>query len=883
MTPIGRDRWEALSPLFDIALTLTGAERSAWLEAQRQSDPGLAAALAELLDHEARIDGEGFLSPEVRPGVPARITSLAGRRLGAWMLERPLGQGGMGTVWLARRADGRFEGQAAVKLLNLALVSARGQERFRQEGSVLARLTHPGIARLLDAGMSEGGQPYLVLEFVDGQPIDAYVRARSRAPAELLPLFLQVLAAVGHAHSNLVVHRDLKPSNIFIAHDGTVKLLDFGIAKLLDIEAGTDRTPLTAEGGRALTPLYAAPEQVCGDPLTTATDVYALGVLLYLLLSGRHPTAAEGSSPAEWLASMLEVDPPRLGLGDLDTVLGKALRKEPAERYQTVAAFGDDLARYLRQEPVSARADSLAYRMGKFVRRNRGAVLAAAVVTVALLVTTGVAVRQSRAARRERDQAVLGLKRQVVMNAVQEVIGGDERDANGQPLSSAERVQMAARVVETKYAAEPALVAEALANLSNHYYGSGDRLGARALLARAQSLARRHHLPVHLAMANCLRVYTFAFDEVFDSAAAELAEAKAALASETEPNDEVRVACLDAEGQLLAAQGEWGTAIPLLTRALEGASVTPETGSIAGTRRLQILGDLAAAMRGAGRTRDAATYQTQIVAEMDSTGYGLTDMVPATMSFLASSLLELGEFAVADSIMRHLIVEQEAVRGAGHAAPALAYQYGANLLRLGRFDSAEVWMRRGVQDDPSAPEANSGPRIWAPANLVELRLLQGRVAEARREYQRLPTGTFPRRVAAAWLGAWIRYAAGDSLGAARELEVSIRLLDSVTPHSPRLVLPLLSAAEWRASRGEWGESDSIAVAARRYAGVDSLAFLRSAHVGRAELHRARALLALGQRDEARQAARRAVVALASGYGPDHPRTRAAKALVDSLE
>jgi serine/threonine-protein kinase len=272
MNRISRDRWEALSPLLDAALELPEAERSAWLELQRQTDPALAAALAELLNHDTRLDAEGFLTPDVRPGLPEEFTSLAGRMFGPWMLERTLGQGGMGTVWLARRADGRFEGQAAVKLLNLALVSATGQERFRREGSVLARLAHPGIARLLDAGVSRAGQPYLVLEYVDGQPIDTYAREHGLSPAALLRLFLQVLAAVGHAHANLVVHRDLKPSNIIVTGDGTVKLLDFGIAKLLDAESGAT---LTAEGGRALTPLYAAPEQVRGDPLTTATDVYA--------------------------------------------------------------------------------------------------------------------------------------------------------------------------------------------------------------------------------------------------------------------------------------------------------------------------------------------------------------------------------------------------------------------------------------------------------------------------------------------------------------------------------------------------------------------------------------------------------------------------------
>jgi serine/threonine-protein kinase len=879
MNRISRDRWEALSPLLDAALELPEAERSAWLELQRQTDPALAAALAELLNHDTRLDAEGFLTPDVRPGLPEEFTSLAGRMFGPWMLERTLGQGGMGTVWLARRADGRFEGQAAVKLLNLALVSATGQERFRREGSVLARLAHPGIARLLDAGVSRAGQPYLVLEYVDGQPIDTYAREHGLSPAALLRLFLQVLAAVGHAHANLVVHRDLKPSNIIVTGDGTVKLLDFGIAKLLDAESGAT---LTAEGGRALTPLYAAPEQVRGDPLTTATDVYALGVLLYFLLSGRHPTAQENSTPAEWLVSLLEAEPTRLGLGDLDTILAKALRKVPAERYQTVATFADDLERYLRQEPVSARADSLAYRLGKFMRRHRAGLALGAMVTLALLLTTGAAVRQGRAAGRERDQAVLGLKRQRMMNSIQEVILGDERSASGQPLSSAERLQTAARMLEAKYRGEPWLVVEGLVTVASRYYEAGDRLGQRALLARAQGLGRAERLPEQLALANCLRVYSFAFDEVFDSAAAELAEARAALATVPRGSDEIEVACLNAEGQLLAAHGRWDAAIPLLTEAAERASATPETGSNAGSMQLQILNDLAMALRGAGRTRDAASSQARIVAELEASGYGLTTQMSHSMSYLASSLLELGEWFAIDSILRPLIAEQEAARGAGHASAEFSYLHGANHLRLGRLDSAEVWLLRSVRDDPSPPGANGGPKVWAPATLTELRLLQGRVPDARREYQRLPEGTFPRRVAAAWLGAWIRCAGGDSVGASRELEESIRRLDAATPHSPRLALPLLSAAEWRLARREWGAADSLASQARDYASVDSLAGTRSGHVGRAELIRARALLGRGERSGAGQAAHRAIVALASGYGADHPRTRGAQGLADSL-
>src|SRR4051812_11275685 len=247
------DHWRVIEPLLDRALELSPSQRASWLDALGSTAPELAAELSSLLDDDDAAERRGFLFAPVE-------LSLAGMVVGAYTLERPLGHGGMGSVWLARRTDGRFEGRAAVKILNLALLSGAGQERFRREGSVLARLEHAGIARLFDAGVSGTGQPYLVLEYVDGQRIDEYVRAHGLSAVEIVRLFLGVLDAVGHAHASLIVHRDLKPSNILVRRDGVVKLLDFGIAKLLDGDAGVPRTP-TMEDARALTPEYAAPEQ----------------------------------------------------------------------------------------------------------------------------------------------------------------------------------------------------------------------------------------------------------------------------------------------------------------------------------------------------------------------------------------------------------------------------------------------------------------------------------------------------------------------------------------------------------------------------------------------------------------------------------------------
>jgi serine/threonine protein kinase len=398
------DLLAALHTLLERALDMPLAERDSWLAQLRLDQPEPARELEALLAAESGLDARGFLS-HAGLGEQIALPGLAGQRLGAYTLERPLGRGGMGSVWLARRSDGRYQGSAAVKLLNLALLDPAGSARFQREGTVLARVSHPHIARLLDAGVTDGGQPYLVLEYVEGERIDHYCDARRLSPDQRLLLFLDVLSAVAHAHANLIVHRDLKPSNILVTADGAVKLLDFGIAKLLEATPGTEASTLTDEGGRALTPEYAAPEQVAGGPVTVATDVYALGVLLYILLAGRHPTGEGRRAAAEHLQGILQTEPPRLSavvsgaearatsLGrlrrlyaiDLDNILAKALKKRPEERYATVGAFAEDLRRHLNHQPVSARPDSWRYRAAKFARRNRTAVALGVVVVLALI------------------------------------------------------------------------------------------------------------------------------------------------------------------------------------------------------------------------------------------------------------------------------------------------------------------------------------------------------------------------------------------------------------------------------------------------------------------------------------------------------------------
>ncbi len=405
MSQLSPDQWQVLSPLLDVALEMTDDERTTWLIAFRQENPALASELELLLHEHGELTAKGFLESTSLP-LPGN-PGLTGQIFGAYTLLSQIGHGGMGSVWLAERSDGRFERRVAVKILNIALMGKSGEDRFEREGRILGSLKHPHIAELLDAGVSPSGQPFLVLEYVEGDHIDRYCDQNNLDVRARVRLFLDALRGVAAAHANLIVHRDLKPSNILVGKDGQAKLLDFGIAKLLEGDGHPQNSLLTLEGGRAMTPEYAAPEQLKGEPVTAATDVYAAGVLIYFLLTGHHPTGPGRTTPAKLLNAILDTEPTppseivvtsainnessvaiarkrsttpeklaRSLRGDLDTILAKALKKNPLDRYASIKAFADDLQRYLQNEPISARPDAITYRAGKFIHRHRSRVTA---------------------------------------------------------------------------------------------------------------------------------------------------------------------------------------------------------------------------------------------------------------------------------------------------------------------------------------------------------------------------------------------------------------------------------------------------------------------------------------------------------------------------
>ncbi|MFT4179790.1 MAG: protein kinase [Thermomonas sp.] len=420
------ERWQRLSPLLDALLEMSQAQRDEHIATLRSEDAALADDLQRLLTLEA--DDATFLDTPLTE-LPTDVQ--AGTRIGPYQLERLLGEGGMGQVWLAARADGLYQRKVALKLLRPGVASRQLRQRFDRERAILARFAHPNIARLLDAGIDHDGQPYLALEYVEGEPLTRYCQLRQLDIAARLDLFRQVCEAVSHAHASLIVHRDLKPSNILVTTTGHVRLLDFGIAKLLDVDVLPAEQ--TGTGVRAFTLHYAAPEQIRGEPITTMTDVYSLGVVLYELLTGSKPYRLRRQTDAEWEEAILEGEPlrpsqaaaqaqpdqvrpyapPRLArmlAGDLDNIVLKALAKEPDKRYASVEALSQDLLNYLRGRPVQARGQGVGYRLRKYVHRHRWALAASLSILAVLLTSLGVVTWQAQRALREagRAQAMQG-------------------------------------------------------------------------------------------------------------------------------------------------------------------------------------------------------------------------------------------------------------------------------------------------------------------------------------------------------------------------------------------------------------------------------------------------------------------------------------------
>ena len=870
MALLNSDEWRQLSPLLDRMLDLSDPEREAWLAELRTSSPDIAAQLSALLASDSAAEAGAFL-------VAAPQLTLTGVELGAYTIERPLGSGGMGSVWLARRTDGRFEGLAAVKLLNLALVSPRGQARFRREGSVLARLTHPGIARLLDAGVTAGGQPYLVLEYVDGVPIDEYVEQHHLSPEARIRLFMQVLDSVGSAHANLVVHRDLKPSNILVTNDGVVKLLDFGIAKLLDTDS-TERAQVTAEGGRALTPDFAAPEQVYGQAITTATDVYALGVLLYLLLSGHHPRPMT----SENVRASFDTPPKSLRSGDLDTILGKALRKEASERYQTVGAFADDLTRYLSYEPVSARRASAAYRIGKLVRRHRGGVAVTALVCAALIGSTVFSVRQMREAQRQRDSAIEAKKRADAQSDLQSLLMSQVGD---KPLTMSEILDRARVTLERTYTTDPRILTTMLLQLSENYEKLGDSEIRGTLLARAESISVASGNPEQLANIRCHIADNERSKGEYDAARQRLRSADSLL--RVMPDVDAEALCLWALAVLDNEVGDGTKGVPAMRRAIV---IFDSIGNVGNLDYTAMLATFAGSLARQQRHREADSVFLRALFLMDSAGNGGTVDRAIVEHDYALSLGDLGETAEAERLLWDVLTRIARSDPAATIPSQPLIHYAQIAYDDGKSDSAAKYFK--ILSAQAVEEKNVYWQGRALFGLAQSQLQAGELAAARETAARFRAianndklkNTDDHIVDARILDARFALAAGDAAAAYALTTTVLRERGYYGPKRRNTFWAAAMLASIAALGAQQVDSAlSFAREARAIAMIDTLADARSAYVGEARLAEGRALLARGDTAGGRTTLERGLVALRTGGGPDHPSTRATLALLSSTQ
>ncbi|MBL8348556.1 MAG: protein kinase [Rubrivivax sp.] len=495
--------WSTVFALLDEALDLDPSRRDAWLAVLAPERQRLQPVLRQLLDERRAIETGDFLNrlPALPPPDAAPTADfVAGHRVGPYTLLRELGTGGMAAVWLAVRADAAHRREVALKLPYLGARARVIGERFARERQILSALTHPHIASVLDAGL-DGNQPWLAMEFVDGLPLAAWAeRQRLNVPARLR-LFLQVLTAVQYAHAQLVIHRDIKPSNVLVDGHGQVKLLDFGVAKLLGDDGATQDSELTQLGGRALTPQYASPEQVAGRPLGTASDVYSLGVLLYELLTGHLPYTLKRDSAAAVEEAILSAQVQRPSQaaadartarslrGDVDTLVMKALQARPEMRYASAAALAEDIERHLHSQPILARPDSLAYRLRKLWGRRRLALSAGLMVCVAVAGGTGAALWQARQARTEAVRTAAVQKFLIDIFKANSSRQSDPERARA--TTARELLDIGAERIGRELADQPELRLTMLDTLGELYKNLGLETKAAALARDAAQVAQR--------------------------------------------------------------------------------------------------------------------------------------------------------------------------------------------------------------------------------------------------------------------------------------------------------------------------------------------------------------------------------------------------------
>jgi eukaryotic-like serine/threonine-protein kinase len=714
--------WPLITQLFNSALEHEASQRAAFLAQACAGDEALRREVESLLAYEQSggfIEGSAvavaarLLTDEPAPPLPP-AASVVGRRIGPYKVTRELGRGGMGAVYLAVRADDQYQKQVAIKLVKAGMDSEQVLRRFRHERQILAGLDHPNITRLIDGGTTEEGLPYFVMEYIEGQEITEYCDHHHLSVVERLELFLTICAAVHYAHQNLVIHRDLKPSNILITATGVPKLLDFGIAKLLAPELFPQTVASTVTGQRLMTPEYASPEQVRGEVITTASDVYSLGVLLYKLLTGQHPYQLRNYLPQEILRVVCEEEPAKPSTainrvevitaaeheirvsqthdsqpeklrrrlkGDLDNIVLKALRKEPERRYSSVEQFAEDIRRHLAGLPVIARKDTLAYRSTKFIKRNKVAV---AVALAFVLLTIGfIASLTVQAARitRERDKAVAARQ------------GEAEQRKQAERARDAEREQRQQAEANLRRATEAELQASAEASRAN---AEAQRANRETERARAEAERAKTEADTTKQVSEFL-IGLFKISDPSEAkgkmvTARELLDKGATkISTELKGQPKVQATLMNTMGEVYQALGLYQSAIPLLENSLK---IRQE---VFGKEHLDVttsLNNLAVLLHVKGDYRAAEPLYRAAIAQRRKLLGNEHPAVATSLNDLAVLLKDKGDYATAEPLYREALAQRRKLLGNEHPAVGNSLNNLATLLYAkGDYVAAEPLYR----------------------------------------------------------------------------------------------------------------------------------------------------------------------------------------------
>ncbi len=871
-----------VNALLEAALALPSDERDEWLKTLPPEQRDLLPMLRRLLARAESAESDTFMRQPLAVGAvdlagPDGIEDQPGDVIGPYRLVRELGAGGMATVWLAERIDGSLQRQEALKLPRSGWAIGLAQ-RMARERDILASLEHPRIARLYDAGVTAEGRPWLAMEHVVGAPIDLHCKELRLDIRARLKLFLQVADAVSHAHARLVVHRDLKPGNILVTPEGEVRLLDFGVAKLLADDAAPG-SQITQMMGRAVTPDYASPEQVSGRPVGVATDVYSLGVVLYELLSGVRPYRLKRDTAAALEEAILMADVPvasaqaadrrvaRTLRGDLDTIIAKAMRKEPAQRYRSVEAMAADIERHLAGEAVLARPDSRWYRMRKAIGRHRAAVA----IALALLAGTALASWQARVASRERDQANALLARNEAVNnfytmLFTEAVAPEHAGAVRQML------ERGTQMVAPAFGAVPEHEAAILRILSE-FFDEPDR--GEALLARAAEITRNSGDLTLRAQIDCDRGQMQEALGRGDEAAKMLerwidAPGTPAVAA---------VHCLQMRGAMAANTLDGQLALRSTQAALQRLR---SAGLGGGEVEADLLGDIGYALHVSGRSGEAEPYFEDALQRYRA--LNRLDGLHARVMLSNWGVMELATGDVQRALQRY----DELLAGhrrlmAWRAPPSWVLgNHAVALERVGRLDEALASYAETMRVSDEAGHAQ-GVR-YGLVGMAGVLLSMGQAGEAAATLARadaLAAGTNPREPAnirAEWVRSRIALHAGRAADAHAMLTRSIEFLKSIESNGSYIGTARRLRTDAALALGRHDEAREDAREALAIAQLLQGGKPHSDHSGQAWLALGRAENAAGRRTEARAAFEQAVQHLQATTGASSPETVRAREL-----